>query len=604
MILWRVIKDKGRGIPYRAIPAASAKIPPMKVAARKYRRGTFAAVAVMAVVYLLGNGSVGLWDRDEPRYAQTSRQMLLSQPADWVVPRLLDRVRTAKPIFIYWCQAASMRVFGINDFGARLPSAAGMAGTLLLVGLAAGRWLGWRRAFWTVVVLGTSGLSIAAGKMCITDAVLLLWVTGAQVCLCAIYLGANDRRVAAVMWAAAGLAILTKGPVVLAVSGMTILVLVLMDLATRPAAEGKHRGLDEPGRDSAIAPRAGDCAWSAWRWLARTRPLSGVFILAAICGPWLLLVHLREPTFLPRAIGHEIVNRASKALEGHKGPPGYYLATIWGTFMPWSLMLIAVLVVAWRNRGRPIIRFALAAIIGPWILMELVQTKLAHYILPVFPPLALLTADLVVRCLQGRHDDLTRRLNVLPVSLWCMAVALIGCSGFAGGVRFPEYRVALLIPSIGLAALGVTWAVVVWVLWFRKSIERAMLAMAVGMVAVLLWTYLLYLPRAGFLWLPRQIGQILRDQGATHAGDVGMIDYQEDSLYWYQGGTIAKPDDNYFRITPQAQWMHWMVMSDDFWRTQPPHVRAEYAEVARQRGLAYADRMRVLDVVVLRRRVQ
>ncbi len=54
-------------------------------------------------VYLAGNGRVSLWDRDEPRYAQTSRQML--QTGDWVVPHLLDKVRTAKPIFIYWCQA-------------------------------------------------------------------------------------------------------------------------------------------------------------------------------------------------------------------------------------------------------------------------------------------------------------------------------------------------------------------------------------------------------------------------------------------------------------------------------------------------------------------
>src|ERR1043165_3553701 len=67
-------------------------------------------IAAALGVYLAGNGRVSLWDRDEPRYAQTSRQML--QSGDWVVPRLLDKVRTAKPVFIYWCQASAMKLFG------------------------------------------------------------------------------------------------------------------------------------------------------------------------------------------------------------------------------------------------------------------------------------------------------------------------------------------------------------------------------------------------------------------------------------------------------------------------------------------------------------
>src|SRR5205814_10142741 len=91
-----------------------------------------ALVIFAAVVYLLGNGAVALWDRDEPRYAQTARQML--QSGDWVVPRLYDEPRTAKPVFIYWCQASAMAIFGDTAFAARLPSVVAM--TLLLIVLA------------------------------------------------------------------------------------------------------------------------------------------------------------------------------------------------------------------------------------------------------------------------------------------------------------------------------------------------------------------------------------------------------------------------------------------------------------------------------------
>jgi 4-amino-4-deoxy-L-arabinose transferase-like glycosyltransferase len=86
-----------------------------------------------ALVYLAGNGRVALWDRDEPRYAQTSRQMLRS--GDWVVPRLYDEPRTAKPPLIYWLQASAMSVGGDNAFAARLPSAVAM---VLVLGLTAG----------------------------------------------------------------------------------------------------------------------------------------------------------------------------------------------------------------------------------------------------------------------------------------------------------------------------------------------------------------------------------------------------------------------------------------------------------------------------------
>src|SRR3954468_10210768 len=110
-----------------------------------------AVVALAALVYLLGNGRVALWDRDEPRYAQTSRQMLTS--GDWIVPRLLDEPRLAKPIFIYWCQASAMKLLGDNDFAARLPSSIAMTLTLVFVAAVTYRAVGPERALWTTLVL-------------------------------------------------------------------------------------------------------------------------------------------------------------------------------------------------------------------------------------------------------------------------------------------------------------------------------------------------------------------------------------------------------------------------------------------------------------------
>src|SRR3712207_6591267 len=96
-------------------------------------------------VYLIGNATASLLDRDEPRYAQCAREMLRGSPehpgADWVVPRYLGEIRYAKPAGVYWLQAASMRVFGDaggpGAFAARFPSAVAMPLTLAVVAAAA-----------------------------------------------------------------------------------------------------------------------------------------------------------------------------------------------------------------------------------------------------------------------------------------------------------------------------------------------------------------------------------------------------------------------------------------------------------------------------------
>src|SRR6476620_11558269 len=108
-------------------------------------------IAVAALIYLVGNASIPLWDRDEPRNAQAARQML--QSGDWVVPHFLDQVRTAKPPFTYWCQAIAMAAFGDNAFAARFPSAIAMALTLAVIAFVLVKWVDPDRAFWTVFIL-------------------------------------------------------------------------------------------------------------------------------------------------------------------------------------------------------------------------------------------------------------------------------------------------------------------------------------------------------------------------------------------------------------------------------------------------------------------
>ena len=536
-------------------------------------------------LYFIGNDRVGLWDRDEPRYAQTSRQMLESSPPDWVVPRLLSEIRTAKPVLIYWAQAASMKVLGsTGEFAARLPSGIAMLITLAVLAIAIGRTMGWQRGLWTAFILSTAGLTIAAAKMCITDSVLLLFIVIAQLCLFAVYAGNRSMKVLIGMWVAIALAGLTKGPVVIGVQVMTMLALLFLDVGQR-WREGK--------------------AWKdAIRWWWHTHPWLGILVVALVAGPWLVVLHMRAPEFLPTAFWHDVVARTRRPLEGHKGPPGYYLLTVWGTYFPWSLLLVTALVTAWRHRGLPAIRFALAAAIGPWVLMEIVQTKLVHYVMPAFPALAFLTADALVRCIRREQDDLHRPLAWKVTAFWALATTAVGFVPWIATRHFADLPTRVFIV---FSIAGIIYAGVVLFFFVRRRIAAGAIAMGVGMVVVITIFWAGMLPRLHFLWLPRQVAAILHKEGATYVGDAMMLDYDEDSLPYYQGGTIRSPRALGEERVSWREWIQkprarWLVMTDELWTSLPEKTRREFDVVDRVRGWRYAARGKIVTVVVVRDR--
>jgi 4-amino-4-deoxy-L-arabinose transferase-like glycosyltransferase len=359
------------------------------------RWGLLCIVAGAAALYLLGNERIPLWDRDEPRYAECSREML--QSGDWVVPRFLGQLRAHKPPLIYWCQLTAMELLGGTAQAARLPSAIAVTLVVALLAAFVRRIADARVAAWTAFIFATSSLVIAGAKLCITDGVLLLWVCIGQGCLYLLW-RRPSLSASLVFWLATALAGLTKGPVVLLVHAGTLIVLA---------------ALDTRGHWRSAAAWKGAVAW--WR---RLRPIAGVMILAAIVLPWIILVHQRAPDFLPLLLSRA-GRYAAGGAEGHAAPPGYYLLLIWGLLFPWSFFLPAAVGTALKdNRDIPLSRFALAAAIGPWLVMELIANKLPFYILPSFPALAVLTAQLIVR------RDKTRAPLILGGAMAAVAAIL------------------------------------------------------------------------------------------------------------------------------------------------------------------------------------
>ena len=547
-----------------------------------------------AAVYLVGNGTVALWDRDEPRYAQTSRQML--QSGDWVVPHYLDLVRTAKPALIYWCQATAMRVCGTTgpaaNFAARLPSAVAITALLVVLSVVLWRRVGSQMTLWTVTVFATSGLTIAAAKMCITDAVLLLWVTVAQLCLYAAWRGRATWPVV-ITWAVmVGLAGLTKGPVILGMQAVTLVALGGLDL------------LDRVRRPAPMADESGRLAGAAGRRLPvrRTLILSvvvAVLIVVAIVLPWVLLVNARAKGFVGTTIRHDVWDRMMTPLEQHAGPPGYYFASVWATFFPWSLVLPLAIGLAFHRRADPRTRFALAAVLGPWVLLECVRTKLPHYLLPAFPPLAYLTADALVRCLNGEIADLRGKPFKVAVSIWAVVITAVASGPWLAVGKSPDLPIgAMVVMSLAGLAFAATVTTLVW----RDRLDVAAGTLAGGTLGLVAIVYGLYLPRADFLRVSPRVAAVLRAHGVVRRGQCIALDYKEPSLFWDQGGTAREGGDVGFGPAFEQSFTPWMVMTTAAWDHAPAGLRAEFDVVADVTGLAYADRGRWVTVKVVRRK--
>lgn len=579
-----------------------------------------AIVLIAAAVYLVGNSRVQLVDRDEPRYAQCSRQML--QSGDWVVPRLYDKIRAAKPPGIYWCQAAAMTLFGDNSFAARVPSSLAAVLTAILLSVVVWRAAGARHAVWAVFVFSTSALTIVAAKVCLTDSVLLLWETTGLACIYLLWRGRGGWP--AVVGLAVSIAFggLVKGPFILGVLVGTLVMLGILrgfdwwrdrrlgrptggSLGFDPAGAEPWQtplkaGPIETGTAVLAHPSPSGLQLRPSAALAAVRCLVGLLLVIAIVAPWIILVHHREPSFL-MASTKDAMEHLESGSEGHVGPPGYHLALIWITFMPWCLILPLTIGLAIRNRSVPEIRFALAAVLGTWVFVEVLQTKLPHYMLACFPALAFLTADAIIRCLRGEIRDLESRAFRIGVAIWGIAIAgILTAPWWILAFKFRDFPwVALICLSIFGAAFGL----VVYSLFATQRTVAALVSLGIGSWIGATLFFGLYLPNANPLRASIRVAQVLKQHDIVYPHQVLMLDYKEPSLAFYQGGTIREAKhslallDQHFDSAPP-----WMVMTNDIWNQTTPDVRARLDVVASFPALNYSDSLRRMEVMVVRKK--
>lgn len=513
------------------------------------------------LLFLPGQFSIPVVDRDEARFAQASRQMLESQSLEgWMVPRVQERLRLNKPPLTYWLQAASA---GLLTGGSatrdaiwmyRLPSLLCAVATVLLTWALGRRLWGARAGLVAALLMAASPMLVWDAHQARSDQLLVCATTAAMLLLWLLWerrgahaAGRLPAGLCALFWLLVGLGVMSKGPITPLIALLTAVTLAVV------------------GRQ--------------WRWLLRLRPGLGVLLVAAVVAPWAVLVGESVGWGRYLAIlSDEVLHRAASPKEGHAGPPGYHLLLLAVLFWPGSLVTVAAvseaargalrfqgtgeigdgrlarLRRAWRGRGVGDGRllFLLAWLVPAWIVFELVSTKLPHYTLPLYPALALLAGKLLTD-----RDLWCLPLQRLGVTVWLL-IGLGFVGGLAGGLVFGLRGgafnrggdpLAAALPrftdlEIGLSVLAVAGALLCLVVggaaaWRGRLLRAQWWGLACS-ILVLAPTLGLVLPAAQALWLtPRLVAAVERLDPAAEL-PLAAVRYHEDSLIFASRGRVER----------------------------------------------------------------
>jgi 4-amino-4-deoxy-L-arabinose transferase-like glycosyltransferase len=186
------------------------------------------------------------------------------------------------------------------------------------------------------------------------------------------------------------------------------------------------------------------------------------------------------------------MNKVAGGQESHGAPPGVYLAAFWVTFWPAAPLAAAAAPWVWTRRRDPAVLFLLCWIVPTWLLFELVPTKLPHYVLPVYPGLAILLGMTLTRHALRRSRWASAVLLLVPL----VATAIVGVA--LAGVWYLEGNIAWVVLPLGL--LSIAAAIQGWRLTAGGLVEQGVALSALAAILIYWGVYGAAMPQAPSLW--------------------------------------------------------------------------------------------------------
>ena len=476
--------------------------------AMSHRRAVAVLVFVSLLLFLPGFFQIPPVDRDEAYFAQATKQMI--ETGDYVDIRYQDDMRYRKPVGIYWLQAAvvnAAETLGVPHARTtiwlyRIPSLLGAIGAVIATYWCALSFVGRRGAILAALMMAASTLLGAEARLAKTDAVLLFTIVVAMAVLARAYLLPRKDGWAqlgwvqpALFWAAIAAGILVKGPVNLMIVGLAALALSIMDRSAR--------------------------------WLLALRPLSGTVLLVLIVLPWFIAIYWRVGSaFLVNSLGHDMLSKVASGQEAHGAPPGLYFVLFFVTFYPASILAGLAAPAVWAVRREPAARVLLAWLVPSWIAFELVVTKLPHYVLPLYPPIAILIAGAIESKVLSRRTWLER-----GAAWWFIVPIIVGIAAIVGAVVLDRDLALLAWPFLaGAVVLGLF----AWQLYREDGAEHSFIRATAAAVLIAIGVYAIVIPSLHRAFPSVALADVLHNSNCAEpvAASAG---FEEPSLVFLAG---------------------------------------------------------------------
>lgn len=495
----KVQPAKPRGYHWVWLDKVAVQLTTVFTALSRFRAVALVCITLVAIgAFTPGFTTIPPIDRDESRFSQATRQMVAT--GDYVDIRFQNEPRYQKPIGIYWLQAIAVNLYGAQDGQApiwvyRTVSLVGAAMSALLVYWLALTFGAPPVAFVAATLVALTILLGAEARLAKTDAMLFAMILIAQGVLAKAFLMKRDSAVrpwhVAFFWTATAAGILIKGPILPMVIGTTAIAASLMER------------------------RVG--------WLRRLRPGYGIFWLAILAVPWFVAIGIRSGgEFYAQSIGADLLEKISQSRERPFVPPGAFafgfFPTLGWPMAPLAFLAIPFAIATWRDRTT---RFLIAWILPTWLIFELSATKLPHYILPIYPALAILAARMVV------YEKLPKGFFAGLVKVLFILVPLAAMIGLPAILHF--YGDGIDPIGVAIGALGALILLLAWALMLRSHARASFLVTIVGALAVYWAAFGYYVPAARTIWITPGLVASL-DAVACEDPQLMTMGYNEPSL--------------------------------------------------------------------------
>ncbi len=354
------------------------------------KRLIFPVIVITVFISFFGLGSVTLFDVDEAVFSEATKEMV--QSGNWITPTYNGENRYDKPILFYWLMAVSYKIFGINEFGARFPSAIASCLLIISIFLFIKHLNDEKTAFYTAMSSVLSLYFLVYSHAAVTDMTLTLFIT---LSLFSFYLSvAGNETISGKenlysygFYLFSALAFLTKGLIgIVFPFGIAIIYMIVTD---------------------------------GWRGIKKVFSLKGMILFLLVSAPWYIAqLSMNGQEFFDQFFIKHHFKRYTGVISGHKGNMFYYFPALIIGLFPWIVFLPAGIRNTFKEKER-LNFFAFIWLVFIFIFFSLSTTKLPNYILPAIP-----AASILIASGMSLQDKRWYRYSHLSISILSILISI------------------------------------------------------------------------------------------------------------------------------------------------------------------------------------